>query len=121
MSEPTKSGDKPITEEQITDDETTKALEEQAATEAEIAESHLLPESSEDPALTREEYDRVGKGENYQPKDWQTARPDDRTFTGADVTAVDRSGQARLQKARGSGQDREPQGTKPKQVEAPKS
>jgi len=118
MSEPTKSGDKPITEEQITDDETTKALEEQAATEAEIAESHLLPESSAD-EMTREEYDRVGKGENYQPKEWQGTRPDDRTFSSTDVTAVDRSGQARLQKARGSGQDREPQG-KPKQVEAPK-
>lgn len=107
-----KSGDQPITEEQIVDDETTAALEDQATTEAEIAKAHEYPGENQ---MTREEYDAVGKGEGYEAKDWgPSTRPDDRTFAGTE-TPVDRSSEARQKRARGSGQDREPQGV-PKQV-----
>ena len=84
MSDPQKSGDKPIPAAAVAEDtETTKALEEQAATEEQIAEEHLY---KGDDQLTREEYDAVGKGENYEAKDWGPGtRPDDRTFAGTET------------------------------------
>ena len=112
MSEPTKSGDKPITEDQITDDETTQALEAQAASEAEIAKAHEFTGEG----MSREEYDRIGKGDDYEPKDWgPAARPDDRTFAGTE-TAVAGSPRARRQQGNVDS-TREPQG-KPRQIES---
>jgi hypothetical protein len=66
VSEPTKSGDKPIPESAVTGDkETIRAEKEWAEREAAIAEEHLLPDDAEQ--MTREEYDRIGKGPDYEP------------------------------------------------------
>ena len=55
--------------------------------------------------MSREEYEAIGKGDGYTPGQWQTTRPDDRTYPGTE-TPVDGSAEARAARSRASGKPR---------------
>lgn len=61
-SEPAKSGDKPI--ESFSDTEAVKAQEKADKEAAALAEERLAPTDNQ---MTYEEYDKVGKGDDYEP------------------------------------------------------